>query len=126
MRFVWLGNSRNVSNRCVSLQEELKKKLLKERDQEIEMIVSKFEEEATKSQNDLKKSYEEKIASLRERNATQLNDVRIADLFSDNFWDSIAFLFTNILHSAQGIRENLEKQIFGVGPNKHGQGQQSK
>jgi hypothetical protein len=55
----------------------LRKKLLKERDEEIEVLVSKFEDETTKSQNELKKNYEEKMNALKERNATQLTDVRI-------------------------------------------------
>lgn len=46
-------------------QDSLSKKLTKERDQEIEMVISRLEEESTSNQRDLENKYQEKLRNAK-------------------------------------------------------------
>lgn len=47
----------------------------KERDEEIEMVISRFEEESVKGEKDRQKAHEDKINSMKSSHVSQLNEV---------------------------------------------------
>ncbi len=48
---------------------------MKERDEEIEVVIARFEEESSAAKEQMKRSFEEKLNSVKDKHASQMNEV---------------------------------------------------
>ena len=77
-----------------------------ERDEEIELVIARFEEESTAAQNQANRVNEEKTNKLRDKHSTQLREV----ITSSTSYSTRNNTYISI---DQRVREDMEDEVLG-------------